>query len=459
MMRQRIKPLFKILIFPLAFIAASCVTEFDPNIKQTNKRLVVEGRMTTEPGPYFVKLSQTEDLRFSFADSLFAPASNAVVIISDSENNSETLVEVEPGLYRSAEDGSGIRGAVGGIYQLTVITQEDNFYQSIPQEILPPVEMDSIYVLPESNSQPPLLWENEVLDIPLDSATWVGYWTEDFSLPVGPDRLWETRRLRLRNTPNELLDRSGFIIGSWVPQGAEIDTSQYPLPGDPLILSWGTQFPFVKSVTNIGTGYRAYAEYRDPPGERNYYKWNVRGIFGVNTQPQFWIHRGRRPFGLEVIVNYPKDCCSQCWVTVAFPNLFVGNDAFKDGAAESVDLSFINFNEFYFDQAFYVEIEQESLNFQAYQFFNAIAEQADDVGGLFDPAPALLLSNIINPDDEEDLVLGYFTASSVSIKRQLIVPSEAENRFLRDNPFRYPDDCRTLVSNQLSSTTNRPDFF
>jgi len=440
-------------------LLASCITDFAPSIIQGNKRLVVEGKITNSSGPYFIKLSQTEDLRFSFEDSLFAPASNAVVTISDDQGNSEILLEIEPGLYSTTDGGSGIKGIVGREYQVTIITGENTVYQSMPERMMPPTTIDSFYVVPEIGDTRLALWQKEVLAIPLDSQTWVEKKSEDFLLPEGPDRLFDpSSDIVLDGVPVEYLSMPGFVMGAWIPNGVIPSEDMYPIPSDTTLLNFGRMIAFPLTVDPQNSGFRAYVKYRDPDDEQNFYKWNVKGIFGVNTQPYFFIQKGRRQSGIEVVVNYPKECCSQCWVTVDFLNLFIDDDALRDGGTNTRPLSFIPFNEFYFDQGFYAEVEQESLTREAFQYLSLIEGQANNVGGLFDTAPSLILGNIVNVDQPDDVALGYFRASSVTIKRQFISLSNEQNSSL-DGNFQFFDDCRELKSEQLSSTTVKPDFW
>jgi hypothetical protein len=63
-----------------------------------------------------------------------------------------------------------------------------------------------------------------------------------------------------------------------------------------------------------------------------------------------------------------------------------------------------------------VTIKQSSLSTNAYNYYNLLFQQATKLGQASGTAPALLKGNLINPDDNSELVLGYFRASAYTQK-------------------------------------------
>ena len=89
----------KILIFvPLILIIAlsSCEKVIDIDLNEAEPRLVVEGAITLNNGPYAVRLTTSGDF---FTGEGIAPVSDADVFISGSDGQSETLVGVGNGIY------------------------------------------------------------------------------------------------------------------------------------------------------------------------------------------------------------------------------------------------------------------------------------------------------------------------------------------------------------------------
>jgi hypothetical protein len=94
------------------FAMASCEKEIDIDLKDSEPKVVIEGKITQgELGQ--VKITKT----VNFSDSnVFPTVSGAIVKITDSQGTSEQLNEIRPGVY----EGKNLRGAIGQTYTLTV---------------------------------------------------------------------------------------------------------------------------------------------------------------------------------------------------------------------------------------------------------------------------------------------------------------------------------------------------
>ena len=109
------KKLKYLLIAVLPFLFAACEEVVEVPLKETEPKLVVEGLITNQPGPYYVKLSTTGNF-YSTAPS--PKVTDAVVTVSDNAGNSEVLTHLsdDPGTYKT----STLQGVVGRTYYLNV---------------------------------------------------------------------------------------------------------------------------------------------------------------------------------------------------------------------------------------------------------------------------------------------------------------------------------------------------
>lgn len=128
-----------IIIFMAGLVLAGCREEFFPEFKGDDKKLVIEGGITSEPGPYFIRLSQSLPIN----QPIRVPYTGCEVIISDDTGYQEILTEKEPGVYQTLENG--ITGRVGNSYAVQVKTPEGKIYQTDFQKMENPVGIDSIY--------------------------------------------------------------------------------------------------------------------------------------------------------------------------------------------------------------------------------------------------------------------------------------------------------------------------
>lgn len=125
----------------LFFVASSCVQEYWPDLNTNNEQLlIVDGKISNFPGPYIVKLSNSSSLN----NLVEAPVKMANVSIIDLDGNQETLTETSPGTYKTSPDG--IQGIIGHSYQIKIDLNDGKHYESKFEELLPPVDVDSVYV-------------------------------------------------------------------------------------------------------------------------------------------------------------------------------------------------------------------------------------------------------------------------------------------------------------------------
>ncbi len=102
------------------FIFAGCEKIVELKYKSNQSRIVIEGNITNEPGPWFVKISRSIGLSDT---GRYPTINNASVSVTDNAGNSEVLTSLGNGLYR----GTNIQGIPGRIYTL-IVNAEGNTY-------------------------------------------------------------------------------------------------------------------------------------------------------------------------------------------------------------------------------------------------------------------------------------------------------------------------------------------
>jgi hypothetical protein len=129
------KNVISILFIALLFI--SCEKTVDLKYKSNQSRIIIEGNITNEPGPYFVNITKSIPLSDT---GNYPTIDNAIVAISDNAGNSETLTPQGNGLYRT----NTLTGVPGRVYTLTVNAESQTFtaISTMPQQ----VPFDSIKV-------------------------------------------------------------------------------------------------------------------------------------------------------------------------------------------------------------------------------------------------------------------------------------------------------------------------
>lgn len=134
------KRLFNIVKrFCVLALVSACVDRIDFKIPPADPLMVVEGMITTDPGPYTVRVSKSIGLD---SDSSFRDPIAAVKIkLHDDQGNQEDFKEVSPGVYST----SGlIQGAVGHSYYIHMETSDGKIFESQPDTLYPVGQVTAI---------------------------------------------------------------------------------------------------------------------------------------------------------------------------------------------------------------------------------------------------------------------------------------------------------------------------
>jgi hypothetical protein len=133
-----INNLRNIVISLVILTFTGCVSKFVPDITEAEELLVVQGLITDQPGGDTIKLSRSLPLgKVSEAK----PVSKCIVTVSDNLGNITLLNELNAGTYITPGD---FHGYPGRFYTLHINYKTYN-YESIPMEMKPVPDIDSIY--------------------------------------------------------------------------------------------------------------------------------------------------------------------------------------------------------------------------------------------------------------------------------------------------------------------------
>ena len=121
----------------LGIMSISCEKVVDIDLNSSSPNIVIEGSLSDQSGPYYVRLSQTVNFNET---NVFPPIRAANVTVNDNAGNSESLIETPPGTYKT----SSWKGVPGRTYTLTVIAGGKTF---VAVSTMPnPVTIDSLTV-------------------------------------------------------------------------------------------------------------------------------------------------------------------------------------------------------------------------------------------------------------------------------------------------------------------------
>lgn len=176
---------------------------------------------------------------------------------------------------------------------------------------------------------------------------------------------------------------------------------QAPVPVSGLNVSFVNDFDmFLPTYLNVAINTT------DPIAEENYYRWTFNGYIGRQT-PGVGCGFGCIKF-------------EYCYQKIIDNEVRILSDASingKDIINKTVGRCYIYT---YFNP--YIDIAQISMTRAAYQFWKLYQDQTTRTGGILDPLPASIKGNVYNAANTVDIALGYFSASSVTHKKVILVP-------------------------------------
>ncbi len=131
-----------IFLLTMAVVFSSCEKVVDIDLNEANKKYVIEGIVSDEPGMSRVALSQTKNFD---ENNSFVGVSGAVITVTDrSTGNSTVFIEsLQSGIYQPPT----FTGVSGRTYDLSVVIGNETYTatSTMPQR----VEIDSLYVTDE----------------------------------------------------------------------------------------------------------------------------------------------------------------------------------------------------------------------------------------------------------------------------------------------------------------------
>lgn len=111
---------------------------------------------------------------------------------------------------------------------------------------------------------------------------------------------------------------------------------------------------------------------------------------------------------------YDYPCRNDCWQIFYSYDIQVFNDAYTNGGLISQHR--VAQIPLYDYQPGLVDIRQLSLTADAYRYYKLFQDQTQNTGGLGDTPPTALGGNVHQEDNQRATVVGYFTASAVSLQ-------------------------------------------
>ncbi len=235
-------------------------------------------------------------------------------------------------------------------------------------------------------------------------------------IPVEDASLWlvdaDNNKERYQHINQGIYEVAGTeikgVVGATYHLEIELENgTQYlskPEKMPPLIKGNSVQLEFeVKQAVNLNNTIIeksfvvAYVNTSLPTDTDYWLRWDVSSIYSF---PEWQCN----PLGPPADICYVSQTPNKQQVTLLNGENFNASSIEKLQVADKI----LTPTEFEFRGRHYFLVNQQSITEQAHNYWANINQIANQSGSIFDPPPAAIRGNIYNPEDETEMVLGYF---------------------------------------------------
>jgi len=172
-------------------------------------------------------------------------------------------------------------------------------------------------------------------------------------------------------------------------------------------------------------GIQFYTEFDVPEGFAENYRWELEETWEYHSNyPITFYWDGSRilPPGSVNSDLY------KCWNTASIHNIFTATTRLsKESRISEFPLNYVSNETDRLKVKYSLLVKQYALSDEAYEYWHQLQQISQESGGLYDTQPPQLRGNMFNAENDDQLVLGYFSVSGMAEKR--IFVSEDFNFF------------------------------
>lgn len=169
-----------------------------------------------------------------------------------------------------------------------------------------------------------------------------------------------------------------------------------------------------------GDGVQVYADTHDPASNTRYYRWDYNETYQYRSAfESYYYHTAipadtvlPRPYSDHIFVCYRGDISSSVIVNTSAKLA-------KDVISQNI-ITFIPATSEKIESRYSILVRQYALTPDAFNYFQQLKKNSEQLGGIFDPQPSELPGNIHCLTNPSEVVLGYLTAGTPAEARIFI---------------------------------------
>jgi hypothetical protein len=203
----------------------------------------------------------------------------------------------------------------------------------------------------------------------------------------------------------------------------------------------------------MADGVALYVDAHDTEQAARYYRWTFDETWKYRTP--YYVYK--KWLGGQIIDVPPAN--NICWNSGSSTEILVySTQALKENLVSKFQVNFLPMGNQKLSAKYSINVNQRAINANIYNYWQQLQTKTQNLGSLFDVLPTQIIGNVHSDTDPAEIVLGYFSGSTVTSKRIFIDTLELPP-YLQHWPAYYNCPPDTVYVNELSKAPDGTLFF
>ncbi len=179
-------------------------------------------------------------------------------------------------------------------------------------------------------------------------------------------------------------------------------------------------------------GLQIYASTHDATGNTRYYRWEYSEtwVYTAAYDPSFIVVNN------HILLRTPVQSTYTCWRNVNSSDITLASSAkLTQDVMYQAPITLVPMVSAKLSSRYSILVKQYALTEDAFNFWQLLKKNTEQLGGIFDAQPSSITGNIHNIADYSELVLGYISAGSAQQKRIFVDNKALPKGWGTDSPF------------------------
>jgi hypothetical protein len=185
-----------------------------------------------------------------------------------------------------------------------------------------------------------------------------------------------------------------------------------------------------------GTKISIFVNTHDPKNNTRYYRWEYDETWEYHAAYESFL----KLVNDKVAFRDSTELTYACWHTNASTDILQLSTAqLSEDVVKEALLTELSSQSPKFEEKYSINAKQFALTKEAYEYWQILKRNTQQLGSIFDAQPSQLIGNLHNLKNVDEPVIGYITASSMQEKRLFI------RRYYITDPYHAQSDCKVTV--------------